>query len=69
MLFINYVLVIIDNFEKYPMDRLLFSAPFKAVFTNLGKSGRLLYSKTPTGANAPRDSLLKRCLLCAGAVI
>ena len=41
------------------MDRLFFSAPFKAAFTNLGTSGRLLYSKTPIGANAPRDSLLQ----------
>ena len=51
------------------MDRLLFSAPFKAVFTNLGTTGRLLYSKTPTGANAPWDSLLHRCPLCTGVVI
>ena len=69
MLFISYVIVIIEFFKKYSMDRLLFSAPFKAVFTNLGTTGRLLYSKTPTGANAPWDSLLHRCPLCTGVVI
>ena len=40
------------------MDSLLFSAPFKAVFTNLGTSGRLLHSKTHGELGPMRQRLL-----------
>ena len=40
------------------MDRLLFSAAFKAVFTNLGTSGRLLYSKTHRQLGPMRQGIL-----------
>ena len=40
------------------MDRPLFSAPFKTVFTNLSTSGRLLCSKTDGQMGPMRQGIL-----------